>query len=97
MTEMYNMILFGANYRTKIERAESIECICMLAITKYTYAFLKTLFLSAVFVKLRASLRCYNARGRSVSIVVLLRPRASSPYQRRLDTVPRSLSTKKRK
>ena len=50
MTEMYNMILFGANYRTKTERAESIECICMLPITKYTYAFLKTLFLSAVFV-----------------------------------------------
>ena len=81
------MILFGANYRTKIERAESIECICMLAITKYTYAFLKTLFFSAVFVnkfpqdstyiickrtKSRAPLRCYNARGRSVSIVVLL-------------------------
>ena len=52
MTEMYNMILFGANYRTKImiERAKSIQCICMLPITKYTYAFLKTLFFSASFV-----------------------------------------------
>ena len=57
---MYNMILFDANYRTKmmIKRAKSIECICILPITKYTYTFSKTLFLSALFVNIFKKSTC---------------------------------------
>ena len=75
------------------DRAHEIDRMHMYAgYYKVYICVLKNIISERVFVKLPDPLRCYKGPRGSVNIVILLRARALSSDQRRLDAAPCSLS-----